>query len=100
MAHTYHKLFFFWSTHIIIYHKFFLDSMNIIKNQMRNRMINDRLNDCLVICTEKDIFIDFQNKKTIQSFHNMKNCRRQLLILQFFLYSALTIQKSWIRPCL
>jgi len=74
--------------------------MNIIKNRMRNRIRNDRLNDYLVICIEKDIFIDFQNKKTIQSFHNMKNCRRQLLILQFFLYSALTIQKSWIRPCL
>jgi len=28
----------------------------------------------------------------------MKNCRQQLLILQFFLYSAPTIQKSWIRP--
>jgi len=94
MAHTYHKLFFFSFTHIIIYHKFFLDSMNIIKNQMRNRMINDRLNDCLVIYITKDIFIDFQNKKTIQSFHNMKNCREQLLMIQIFLYDVSTIQKS------
>jgi hypothetical protein len=54
--------------------------MNIIKNQMRNQMRDDQLNDCLVIYIEKDIFIDFQNKKTIQSFHNLKNCRGQLLI--------------------
>jgi hypothetical protein len=81
MAHTYHKLFLFWPTHIIIYLKFFLDSMNIVKNRMRNQMRDDRLNDCLVIYIEKYIFIDFQNKKTIQNFHNMKNCRGQLLIV-------------------
>jgi len=60
-------------------------------------MRDDQLNDCLVIYIAKDIFIDFQNKKTIQSFHNMKNCRGQLLMIQFFLYGAPTIQKSWIR---
>ena len=100
MAYTYHKLFFFWPTHIIIYRKLFLESMNIIKNQMRNRMRNDRLNDCLVIYIAKDIFIDFQNKKTILSFHNMKNCRGQLSMIQIFLYGAPTIQKSWIRHCI
>jgi len=99
MTHTYHKLFLFWSIHIIIYLKFFIGNMNIIKNRMRIRIRNNRLNDCLVICIEKDIFIDFQNKKTIQSFHNKKNCRQQLLILQIILYTVPTIQKSWIRPC-
>jgi len=44
-------------------------------------MRNDRLSDCLVIYIAKDIFIDFQKKKTIQNFHNMKNCRRQLIMI-------------------
>jgi hypothetical protein len=51
--------------------------MNIIKNRMRNRIRDDRLNDCLVIYIVKDIFIDIENDKIIQSFHNMKNCRGQ-----------------------
>jgi len=55
---------------------------------MRNRMRNDRLNDCLVIYIAKNIFIDFQNKKTIQSFHNIKNCRGQLLMIHFFLFGV------------
>jgi len=54
-------------------------------------MRNGRLSYCLVIYIAKDVFIDFQNKKTIQSFHNMKNCRGQLLMIQIFLYGAPTI---------
>ena len=45
-------------------------------------MRDDRLKYCLVIYIEKNIFIDFQNKKTIQNLHNMKNCRGKLLMLQ------------------
>jgi len=43
-----------------------------MKNHMQNRMRDNQLNDCLVIYTEKDIFIDIENEKIIQSFHNMK----------------------------
>lgn len=50
-------------------------------------MENDQLNDFLVISIYKDIFIDIENEKIIQNFHNIKNCRGQFY----------TIQKSWIR---
>jgi len=38
-------------------------------------MRDDRLNICLVIYIVKDIFIDSENDKINQSFHNMKNYR-------------------------
>jgi len=68
MAHTYYKLFLSWPTHIIIYLKFFLDNMNIIKNQMPNCVRDDQLNDCLVIYIEKDIFIDIENEKSFKIY--------------------------------
>jgi len=40
-------------------------------------MRDDQLNDYLVIYTLKDIFIDIENDKIIQSFHNMKNYKKQ-----------------------
>lgn len=36
-------------------------------------MGDDRLNDCLIIYIEKNIFIDIENEKIIQSIHKMKN---------------------------
>jgi len=47
---------------------------------MRNRVRDDQLNDCLVIYIEKNIFIDIENEKIIQNFHNIKNSRRQFFI--------------------
>jgi len=73
MDNIYHKSFLFWPTLILIYLKFFVDNMNIIKNRMRNQMRDVRLNDRLVIYRVKDIFIDIKNDKIIQNFHNMKN---------------------------
>ena len=66
MIHTYHILFLFWPTLIIIYIKLFIDNMNIIKNRMRNQIEDDQLNCCLVIYIVKDIFIDIENDKIIQ----------------------------------
>ncbi|AES96361.1 transmembrane protein, putative [Medicago truncatula] len=97
-VYTYHKLFFFWPTYIIIYLKLFFDSMNIIKNWMQNRMRDDRLNDCLVIYIEKYIFIDFQNKKTVQSFRNMKNCRGQLLMLLTYIEFKMVMYSNVMSP--
>jgi len=48
--------------------------MNIIKNRIQNRVRDDRL--CLVIYAEKNIFIDIENTKIIQSIHNIKNHRK------------------------
>jgi len=73
MTHTYHKLFLSWPTLIILYIKLFIDNINIIKNCMRNRIEDDQLNDCLIIYIVKDIFIDIENNKIIQSFHKIKN---------------------------
>lgn len=43
-------------------------AMNIIKNRMRNRMSDEWLNDCLVTYIERDIFVDVENEKIIQTF--------------------------------
>ena len=64
----YHKSFLFWPTHIVIYLKFFLDNMNIIKHQTRNWMRDDRITDCLVIYIDKCIFIDIEMKKSYKVF--------------------------------
>jgi len=45
--------------------------MNTIKIRMRIRMRDDRLNVCLVIYIVKYIFIDIENDKINQNFHNM-----------------------------
>ncbi|AES71578.1 hypothetical protein MTR_3g079470 [Medicago truncatula] len=58
-------------------------------------MRDDRLNDCLVVYIEKDTSPCIENKKIIESFHNMKN--HKIFIMQFFfIYDTSTIQKSWI----
>jgi hypothetical protein len=41
----------------------------------------------------KDILINIENDKIIQSLYKMKNYRGQLLMLQIFIYGAPTIQK-------
>jgi len=48
-------------------------------------MKDDQLNDCLVVYIEKNIFIDIKNEKIIQKFYNMKNRRRQLLMLSIYI---------------
>jgi len=47
---------------------------------MLNRVGDSHLNNCLVIYIEKDIFIDIENEKIIQNFHNIKNSRGQFFI--------------------
>jgi CRISPR/Cas system-associated endonuclease Cas1 len=63
--------------------------MNIIKNT-RNRVGDDPLNDCLIIYITNNIYLFFytENAKIIQSFHNMKNHRGLLLLLQISIYET------------
>jgi len=74
LTHTYHHI-----------------SQTIIKNWIRNQVGDDWLNDFYLFIQGKVSFIDIENEKIIQSFYNMNNHRGQLLMLQIFIYSVLTI---------
>ncbi|CAJ2673788.1 unnamed protein product [Trifolium pratense] len=53
-------------------------AMKIIKNELRNRMGDSWLNDFLVTYIEKDVFIEVENEKIIQSFQKMASRREHL----------------------
>ncbi|XP_045796147.1 zinc finger MYM-type protein 1-like [Trifolium pratense] len=53
-------------------------AMKIIKNELRNRMGDSWSNDCLVTYIEKDVFIEVENEKIIQSFQKMASRREHL----------------------